>query len=291
MNLACWYSSTVSPENEVALHALRDGVRGEMCWWCARAGVTATMQAVIARMFAWLAFRMYPRGGVAVLQPIGGRGGDCGDSGQGTIVKTILVGTQNAGKRREYETLLAGLPVIWVSPEELGLANFDVNESGATFEENARLKALAFARQAGVATLADDSGLAVDALNGAPGVYSARYAGPGASDEDRYRKLLAALEGVPDAQRTAHFECVVALALPDGAVYSACGRVEGAIACAPRGREGFGYDPIFVLPDGRHMAELLPPEKNALSHRGRALQALRPVLLRILETLDGSSRV
>ncbi len=202
---------------------------------------------------------------------------------------TILVATHNAGKRREYEALLADLPIAWVSPAELGLADFDVEESGTTFEENARLKALAFSDRAGVPALADDSGLVVDALNGAPGVYSARYAGPGASDADRYRKLLAELAGVPQARRSAHFECVVALALPGGAVYTASGRVDGAIASAPRGQQGFGYDPVFVLPDGQHMAELAPAEKNALSHRARALHALKPTLVRVLKDFADTS--
>ncbi|MBN2471938.1 MAG: RdgB/HAM1 family non-canonical purine NTP pyrophosphatase [Anaerolineae bacterium] len=199
---------------------------------------------------------------------------------------TILVGTQNAGKRREYEELLADLPVRWVSPQAVGLGDFEADEGGETFEENARRKALDYARAAGLPVLADDSGLEVDALDGAPGVYSARYAGPGTTDEDRYRKLLGALENVPEPARAARFVCVVALALPDGAVYTARGTVEGAIGRFPRGAEGFGYDPVFVLPDGRHMAELPAAEKHAISHRGRALQALRPQLLEVLQGLD-----
>ncbi len=202
---------------------------------------------------------------------------------------TILVGTQNSGKRREYEDLLADLPVRWVAPGDVGLAEFDADEGGATFEENARRKALDYARTAGLPVLADDSGLEVDALDGAPGVYSARYAGPGASDETRYRKLLTALADVPDQARTARFVCVVAFALPEGTLVTARGTVEGAIARTPRGSQGFGYDPVFVLPDGRHMAELPAAEKHAISHRGRALQALKPQLVEALARLDATA--
>jgi len=194
----------------------------------------------------------------------------------------LLVGTQNPGKRREYQDLLTGLPVRWISPQEVGLEIFEPEETGTTFEENARLKALAYAQAARMATLADDSGLEVDALDGAPGIYSARYGGPGATDADRYQKLLKALETVPEAQRTARFVCVVALALPDGQMYMARGTVEGRIGHEPRGTFGFGYDPVFVLPDGRHLAELPPDEKHAISHRGAALAAFKPTLLRVL---------
>ncbi len=198
----------------------------------------------------------------------------------------LLVGTQNPGKQAEYRDLLADLPVIWVGPEEVGLADFSPAEDGDSFEVNARLKAVAFARRANLPALADDSGLEVDALAGAPGVYSARYGGPGATDVDRYRRVLEELDGVPAAARAARFVCVVALALPDGRVYTARGTVEGAIGDAPRGAHGFGYDPIFVLPDGRHMAELSPAEKHALSHRGTALARFKPTLLKVFAELD-----
>ncbi len=199
---------------------------------------------------------------------------------------TLLVGTQNPGKQREYRDLLAALPVQWVGPSELGLAALDVIEDGQSFEENARLKAQAYAHAAGIPALADDSGLVVDALNGAPGIFSARYAGPGASDADRYQKLLWEMRDVADDRRTARFMCVVALALPDGRWYTAEGALEGTIGYAPKGDEGFGYDPVFVLPDGRHLAELPPAEKHAISHRGRALKAFEPVLLRVLSGLE-----
>jgi len=190
------------------------------------------------------------------------------------VVK-LLVATNNLGKVREYEELLAGLPFEVTFPAQEGIA-LEVEESGATFEENARLKALAYARASGLPTLADDSGLEVDALGGAPGVRSARYAGPGASDVDRYQKLLDALAGVPEDQRTARFRCVVALAWPDGTVHTAEGRCEGQIGWAPRGEHGFGYDPVFIVDGfgGLTMAELEPEVKNRISHRARAVQNL-----------------
>ena len=194
----------------------------------------------------------------------------------------LLVGTQNPGKRREYQDLLFELPLHWVSPQEAGLDAFEPEETGTTFEENARLKALAYAQAADMPALADDSGLEVDALDGAPGVYSARYGGPGATDADRYEKLLKALEAVPESQRGARFVCVVALAWPDGRVYTARGTLEGRIGHAAQGTFGFGYDPIFVLPDGRHLAELPAGEKHTISHRGAALAAFKPTLLRVL---------
>jgi XTP/dITP diphosphohydrolase len=188
------------------------------------------------------------------------------------VVK-LLVATNNLGKVREYEELLVELPFEVTFPAQEGIA-LEVEESGTTFEENARLKALAYARTSGLLTLADDSGLEVDALGGAPGVRSARYAGSGASDADRYQKLLDALVGVPEAQRTARFRCVVALAWPDGTVRTAEGRCEGQIGLAPRGEHGFGYDPVFIVDGfgGQTMAELPPEVKNRISHRARAVQ-------------------
>ena len=197
----------------------------------------------------------------------------------------LLVATNNVGKVREYEELLIDLPVpveiTFPAQEELVL---DVDESGETFEENARIKALAYAQASGLLTLADDSGLEVDALAGAPGVYSARYAGPGADDADRYRKLLRELDSVPTGQRSARFHCVVALARPDGTVHTADGTCEGEIGFAPRGQHGFGYDPIFVVQGygGRTMAELDPHLKNEISHRGRAVVAIKPALVQTI---------
>jgi XTP/dITP diphosphohydrolase len=195
----------------------------------------------------------------------------------------LLVATNNPGKIREYEELLDGLPVQIVFPAQVGLA-LEVDESGKTFEENARIKALAYAQASGLLTLADDSGLEVDPLGGAPGVHSARYAGLEADDADRYRKLLAALADVPSGQRSARFRCVVALAQPDGTVHTAAGTCEGEIGFEPRGKHGFGYDPVFIVQgyNGQTMAELAPEVKNRISHRARALRAARPILARLL---------
>lgn len=196
----------------------------------------------------------------------------------------LLIATNNPGKAHEYEALLQDLPGVEVTfPAREGLA-LEVPETGETFAENARLKALAFADASGLPTLADDSGLEVDALHGAPGVCSARYSGPGASDADRYRKLLAELADVPSSKRSARFRCVVALALPEGDIYTTEGTCEGEIDFAPRGEFGFGYDPVFVVAgqDGQTMAELAPEVKNRISHRARALQAMLPRLRRLL---------
>jgi XTP/dITP diphosphohydrolase len=207
------------------------------------------------------------------------------------VVK-LLVATNNPGKVREYAELLADLPgpVSFTLPAQEGLT-LEVEETGETFEENARLKALAFAQTSGLLTLADDSGLEVDVLGGAPGVRSARYAGPGASDADRYRKLLRALDGVPKGQRSARFRCVVAVGLPGGILYTAEGLCEGEIGFSPRGNHGFGYDPVFVVAGyrGQTMAELPPDVKNQISHRARALQAIRPVLAQLLAASSGRS--
>jgi XTP/dITP diphosphohydrolase len=202
----------------------------------------------------------------------------------------LLVATNNPGKVREYEELLADLPVSLeiTFPAQEGLT-LEVEESGASFEENARIKARAYAQASGLLTLADDSGLEVDALSGAPGVHSARYGGPGADDADRYRKLLKSLADVPVGQRSARFRCVVALATPDGIMHTTDGVCEGEIGSAPRGQHGFGYDPVFVVKgyDGRTMAELSPELKNRISHRARALLAMQPTLVEVI--LDSRS--
>ncbi len=202
----------------------------------------------------------------------------------------LLVGTNNPGKVWEYEELLVDLPgaVEITFPAREGLT-MEVEESEDTFEGNARIKALAYAQASGLVSLADDSGLEVDALDGAPGVHSARYAGPGATDVSRYRKLLDALAHVPAGQRTARFRCVVALALPDGTIHTAEGTCEGEIGFAPKGEHGFGYDPVFVVEGqgGRTMAELDPDLKNQISHRARALAAIQPVLRRLIREAEG----
>lgn len=194
------------------------------------------------------------------------------------MTRKLLVATHNPGKVREYRTLLADLPleVTYLDAEEIAL---EVAETGQTFAANATLKAITYARASGLWTWADDSGLEVDALDGAPGVYTARYGGSGLSDADRYRKLLDALTGVPWAQRTARFRCVVALATPAGHVQTADGACEGIIAFGPAGSNGFGYDPVFYLPErGQTMAQLAAETKHALSHRGRAARAAETLL-------------
>ncbi len=194
----------------------------------------------------------------------------------------VLLATRNQGKRREYQNLLAGLDLTLVTLDEAGI-DLEVEETGATFAENALLKARGYARASGLPTLADDSGLEVDALGGAPGVHSARYAGADATDQDRYRLLLQSLHNIPEGQRGARFRCVIVVAWPDGAIDVADGTCEGSIAHAPRGSHGFGYDPVFLLA-GRTvtMAELSPEEKDRISHRARAAAALRPALERRL---------
>jgi len=203
-------------------------------------------------------------------------------------MRRLLVATNNPGKQREYRQLLAPLGVLLLMPQDLAQAP-TVLESGRTYAENARLKALVYQRSSGLLTLADDSGLEVDTLDGEPGLHSARYAGPVADDEKRYRLLLTRLEGVPWEQRSARFCCVVVLAVPGGATHSAEGVCEGLIALQPRGHNGFGYDPVFYFPEHDcTMAQLSPEVKNLISHRARAVQKMLPVLRRILSQGDVS---
>ncbi len=188
----------------------------------------------------------------------------------GQSTQPLLVATRNPGKLRELASLLWDVPARLVSLDEAGV-DATVDETGATFEENAVLKATVYARASGLTTLADDSGLEVDALGGDPGVRSARYAGPGADDAARMRRLLHKLQKVPAGGRQARFRCVIALAQPHGGARTFMGVCEGLIADAPRGRNGFGYDPVFILPGmGRTMAELSAAEKGSVSHRGIA---------------------
>ncbi len=196
----------------------------------------------------------------------------------------LLLATHNQGKRREWRALLDGLDVELLLPDDLGLHG-DIEETGETYMENALIKARALAAASGLPTLADDSGLEVDALDGAPGVRSARYhLGP---DEVRYRALLKALDGVPLEQRGARFRCIAALVLPDASgsprEFLTEGICEGVISFEPRGEGGFGYDPVFSLFEHScTMAQLTEEEKNRISHRARAAQAMRPILEREL---------
>jgi len=187
--------------------------------------------------------------------------------------RQLLVATHNTGKVREYRELLVRLPLEVTYLDAQGIA-LEVEETGATLAENAVLKARTYADVSGLWAWADDSGLEVDALGGAPGVLSARFVGPGSSDAGRYRKLLDSLAGVPWSQRSARFRCVVAIVTPAGDVRVAEGICEGIIAFGPVGQNGFGYDPVFYLPEhGATMAQLAPDLKNTISHRGRAARA------------------
>jgi XTP/dITP diphosphohydrolase len=192
----------------------------------------------------------------------------------------LLLATNNKAKVREYKSLLQGLPFELVSLAELGI-NTRVNEVGESLEENARLKATTLARESQLLVLADDSGLEVDALGGEPGRLSARYAGEGASDKDRINYLLARLKDMPWEKRSARFRCVIAIARPDGEVELCSGECHGFITLEPRGEEGFGYDPIFYLPElGKTMAELPLEVKNQVSHRGQAARQAIELLRR-----------
>ncbi len=193
----------------------------------------------------------------------------------------LLIATNNQGKVVELQEILSDLPVELVTPAQIGL-NLEVEEDGHTYAENASKKALAFARASGLISLADDSGLEVDALGGAPGLYSARYSPkPGAKDADRRAYLLENLQGQTRPWQ-AHFHATIAVATPQEDLYFAEGDCPGEIIPGERGTGGFGYDPIFYLTElGKTMAELPSKEKNRLSHRGRAALAAKPILLRL----------
>ncbi|RIK34747.1 MAG: non-canonical purine NTP pyrophosphatase, RdgB/HAM1 family [Chloroflexi bacterium] len=198
----------------------------------------------------------------------------------------LLIATHNPGKIREYEALLADLPLTVTSLRAEGITQ-DVEETGATFAENARLKAETYAAWSGFWTWADDSGLEVDVLAGRPGVYSARYGGPGLSDRERYERLLAELRPFPPATWTARFRCAVALALPPHETLLIEETVEGIITDRPRGDHGFGYDPVFFLPPfSATMAELPPAVKNQISHRAKAAAKAKQQLAQFMARLD-----
>ena len=193
------------------------------------------------------------------------------------MTRRILLGTRNPGKVAELRALLRGLDLELQSVSELAHPPADPPEDAPTYAENAIHKALAYARATGLPTIADDSGLEVDALGGAPGVRSHRFFGQDASPDDRNRMLLGLLDGVTD--RAARFVAVIALVQPDGRIETFDGEVRGEIATGPRGEDGFGYDPVFVIAeDGRTMAEVPGEEKNAISHRGLAGAKLRAAL-------------
>ena len=190
-------------------------------------------------------------------------------------MKKLIIGTRNPKKREELVKLLEGLPLDIRSIEDYpGLP--EVEEDGKTFRENAVKKAATIARLAGELVMGEDSGLEVDALNGVPGVRSARYAGEKATYEENNRKLLKAMEGTPLERRTARFCCTLALANPEGLLFVVEGQCEGFVSQEPKGEHGFGYDPVFYLPDyGKTFAELGPTVKNQISHRAQALKKFR----------------
>lgn len=196
--------------------------------------------------------------------------------------RQILMATKNRGKLREAVAVLGDLGVDFVTLDDVGDVP-EAIEDGDTFAANAAAKARHYSRLSGYWTLADDSGLSVDALDGQPGVYSARYAGPGCTPADCNAKLVAALSGVPDERRTARFHCAVALADGDRILATAEGTIAGRIVDDPRGKNGFGYDPHFLATEfGTTTAEMPPDLKNRVSHRGRALRAIAPDLHRLL---------
>lgn len=199
------------------------------------------------------------------------------------MAQKLLVATHNKGKVIEFAEMLADLRLAWLSLDDVGVTR-DVAETGETFRDNALLKAQAYAAATGLLTLADDSGLEVDALAGAPGVYTARYGGVGLTHAQRYELLLQNLRDVPWERRTARFRCVIVLAAPDGALLGeAAGVCEGMIALAAGGDGGFGYDPVFFLPEwGQTMAQVGSAVKHQISHRGRALRLLEPRLRQVL---------
>lgn len=198
-------------------------------------------------------------------------------------MKQVIIATKNKGKAKDFEAIFNpyGFEVLTLHD----VANdMDVEETGTTFEENAVLKAEALAERLQTFVIADDSGLAIDALNGAPGVYSARYAGEEKSDDANMQKVLTELKDVVDEKRTARFCCAIALSGPNMETKTAFGTCEGVIAHEKKGTNGFGYDPIFFVPTlGKMMAELLPSEKAAISHRGNAIKKIEAELPNLLK--------
>ncbi|MDW0118133.1 XTP/dITP diphosphatase [Sporosarcina thermotolerans] len=200
-------------------------------------------------------------------------------------MKKILIATNNKGKAKDFEALFNPYNIEVLTLNDLE-QDIDVEETGVTFEENAILKAETVSKLLGITVISDDSGLEIDKLNGAPGVYSARYAGAVKSDEANIEKVLTELQGVPEAKRTARFRCVLAVAGPGQETVTFSGSCEGVILEEKRGTNGFGYDPIFFNPEmDRSMAELSPEEKGRISHRGAALRQLEEHLPQLLDSI------
>jgi XTP/dITP diphosphohydrolase len=201
-------------------------------------------------------------------------------------MKEVIIATKNPGKAREFEHIFAPRGIMVKT-----LLDFpeieDVEETGISFEDNAILKAESVAEQLNRVVIGDDSGLVVDALDGSPGIYSARYAGEQKDDQANIDKVLAELQGVPEEDRTARFYCALAVAIPEGKTMTVSGTCEGLILAERRGSNGFGYDPIFFVPEkGLAMAELSSDEKNKISHRANALKELESILDTIIERAD-----
>lgn len=196
-------------------------------------------------------------------------------------IRQILFATGNEGKMREIRSILADTGVRILSMKEAGVS-IDIEENGATFEENALIKARAVSAaltEKNSVVLADDSGLVIDALNGEPGIYSARYMGEDTSYEVKNTNLIERLESVPDEKRTARFVCAIAAVMPDGREFTVQAAIEGRIGYEQKGEGGFGYDPIFYVPEfGKTTAEMTAEEKNRVSHRGKALEQMKEVL-------------
>lgn len=194
-------------------------------------------------------------------------------------MKKLIFATGNKNKMREIREILGDLDLEILSMKEAGI-NLDIVEDGTSFEENSAIKAQAVCRACGELVLADDSGLEIDALGGEPGIYSARYMGEDTSYRIKNANLIQRLEGLPDEKRTARFVCAISAAFPDGTVKTVRGTMEGIIGYEEKGENGFGYDPIFYLPEyGRYSAELSREAKNAISHRGKALRMMKDLLV------------
>ena len=206
-------------------------------------------------------------------------------------MNTYIIATHNQKKLKELSRILLPLGIEAVTAEAAGFSLTEAEETGSTFEENAYIKAASACRETGLPAVADDSGLMVEALDGAPGVYSARYAGEGATDADRNEKLLREMAAVPPEKRGAKFVSAVCCVFPDGSTVCARGECPGSIGFAPAGEDGFGYDPLFIVADGlpgagRTYAELTPEEKDAVSHRGNALRLFGERLAAYLKEKD-----
>lgn len=203
------------------------------------------------------------------------------------MCRRIVFATGNQGKVKEIQEILADTGMEVLSMKEAGIET-DIEENGCTYEENALIKARAVAKYTDAIVMADDSGLEIDWLNKEPGIYSARYMGEETSYRIKNKNLIDRLEGVPDEKRTARFVCAIAAVWPDGEEMTARGVIEGRIGYEEQGGNGFGYDPIFYVPEyGKTTAQLSPEEKNLVSHRGRALEAMKKELKKKTETAEG----